>query len=814
MRLNIVSLRSGTSAAESSFVGSGFLVDAHHLLTAKHVWLAASNNAASVFIGALPDCDGALAAELVQMHPSRDAAILRVIDWQTPDGVPAPTLAEAYEPLNGRGVELHAMTPTHGMVMVAPNYSISSYDNAFEEYEMTPEVARGNSGGAIVHADRVVGLISSRAENEPIARALAMHSLMAWMSSVIPGIAGAAPSRAGTSTADDLPLPAMDSERGVAGLSHRLGSIHLHVDGARARDFVQDLVSRHQRAGQDAELAWVVDACAGPQRGELEPIYKLHNPGQQGMDELDYFSTTQLHAGPDLPTQAQRRAIAMDVHKTLCALDGLSDSAANVVIELERVVGVVDELGQVALADQLAMRGSSASLDAMAALRLFAPFNTRKVRPPGTASYELHFSLDLPRSGARPPVALEDLCEITRRAGVELGGWFLFRDDQRWAWRSNGFVPSVSEMALQSRWRRLRTQLDADGNAALHGARLRLLAEETLTVWRTPLLLAADGLRTVSAMADWEQNIPDLQEFWVLLPNFLGDQNEDVRVAMLSNLNRGVHYVYFLRSNADARRWLDFRAEMLKENDAAQRLMTAYVVAFTAPGPWDQLAAFVANPRQANAEGFELRIDAATNQVLYGDTLQAARIAAIVDAHSRAMGGDAITAWQLVQDSQIDETIMAVCANLLHEPSDELFARLDGQLALIASQCGGSVEVYGNRSITLVFRGNRAVLGRAVQFMSRALDECLPLMGGDEPIVLRLGLVCGAARLTTRACGMLWAGPAVRSCRRLLDLAPQRSGAFAGADASGNLPPFDASVRLAALDGGVHEITSFTARVA
>lgn len=805
MDLNIVSLRSGATATESDFVGSGFLIDRCHVLTAKHVWEEAVAKGPTVYIAVLPHRDGALPAALVMSHLTRDATILRVIDWEAPGSVMPPRLAAEYESLNGRPVVLHAVSRTHGQVMESPMYSVSSYDNEFQEFELTPDVARGNSGGAVVHGEHVIGLVSNRAPNEPIARALALHSLLPWIRSII-----------GT---DDQPpptlpppepqtRPAPDSKRGIQGLSHRIGSIHLHVDGVRARDFVQELVARHNGAGLDAELAWVVDSQPGPQRGELEPVYNLHNPGKGGRDELDYFSTTQLHPGPDLPNPAQRRSIALDVHGILCELDALGDGADDVVIELERVVGKVDEHGKVEVSPKLVMRGTSASLEAMPAQRLFAPFNTRKVKPPGSGAYELHFSLDLAREGdgQRPPVALADLRDLVLRAGVELGGWFLFQDKLRWAYRSNGFVSSVSDFALQSRWRRLRTQLDESPNPKLQQARLRLLAEESLAVWRTPLMLAADGLRTVNALADWEQNIPDLEEFWVLLPNFLGDQNEDVRMAMLSNLNRGVRYVYFLRSNADARRWLDFRAEMQKEHGAAEKLMTAYVVAFRAAGLWDQLAAFVANPNRPGAEGFDLRIDSATNRVLYGDLLNAERLKEIVKAHSQAMNNDTITSWHLVQASGSDQNITAVCAKLLEEPSDELFARQDSKLALLASQYGGSVEVYGNKSITVVFMGHRTAQGHAMQFMRQALADCPALQVGAEPFVLRFGLACGLARLTARACGILWAGPAIRDSRSVLDKAPKRIGAYTAADANIALLPLDAGASLKPVGEGVFEL--------
>lgn len=781
MRLNIVSVRSvAANGGASRVCGSGVLIDAHHVLTAAHVWRDAIADGAVAQVSILPRYDGALPAQLVGAHGTRDAALLRVIDWEAPDDVVPPTMAEEYVSINGQAVELQAVSPLTGQAMVASNYSVSSYDNQWQEFELTPEVAQGNSGGAVVYDGRFLGLVSSRAKNQPIARALALHSLLPWIRGLVstPGMDKI--DTAPQVVAQDAGEPCLDSDRGIAGLSHRLGSIHLHVDGAQASEFVSALVDRHNNAGVPAELAWVVEAKSGPQRRDLGSVYDLHNPGDQQGDALDYFSTSQLYPGPDMPTAPDRRLLALSVLDTLCDIHALGESASGVVLELERVVGSVDEQGMVGLVAAPVMRGTNASLESQAALRLFAPFNTRKLNPPGLSAYELHFSLDLERrpDDTRPPIALADLCELVRRAKVELGGWFLFRDPDRWAYRSNGFVPSVSAFALQTRWRNFRAQLDANPNERLRTARLRLLAEETLAVWRTPLLMVQDGLRTVNGLAEWEQNFPDLEEFWVLLPNFLGDQNDQVRVAMLANFNRRVRYVYFLRSNADARRWLDFRAEMQKENEWAERLMTAFVVSFNTGGPYDQLAAFFANPRSDAPEGYELRVDAATNRVLYGDSMEPAKIRSLVETHSRAIGSGDITYWYRVQGSGSDQTIVAVCANLLDEPDELLFERLDSQLALLASRHAGSVEVYGNRSITVVFEGNRQPLERAILFVRQALLECPKVADESAPFVMRMGIVSGQARLAARASGMMWTGAAIRGSRRLLDQAPRQPGAY------------------------------------
>ena len=64
-----------------------------------------------------------------------------------------------------------------------------------------------------------------------------------------------------------------------------------------------------------------------------------------------------------------------------------------------------------------------------------------------------------------------------------------------------------------------------------------------MTVWRAPLQLQRAGLRSVRELISWERSVPALREFWVVLPNFLGDQHEEMWQTMERNLNGGVRYL-------------------------------------------------------------------------------------------------------------------------------------------------------------------------------------------------------------------------------------------------------------------------------
>ncbi|MBW8756996.1 MAG: hypothetical protein JF586_05235 [Burkholderiales bacterium] len=802
--MNVVSIKGRASDSEARrFCGSGFLVGPCHVLTALHVWQEATRFGPEVWVGMLPDCEEPLAIEAVAPNPGGlDACVMRVGSWEAPEHVVFPALLEAYLPLTRQPVELRAVTPVMPRVTPVP-LTVTAFDQATYEYEVAETVASGNSGGAVVHENVVIGLMTRRVENQPIARFLSLHVLAEWIRAVVDGRAVAL---APDASLEPIRIP--PSPEGRTGLSHRLGSIHLHVDGAQARTFIEGLVARHQEAGFDAELAWVVRATQGPQREEhlLRDFYQLHDPG-----ELDFFSTTHFHSGDALPTQAQRRLLALEAHDILCDLHGQGEAAAGAVVELERVVGTVDAEGTALMAADLEMRGTNGSLETQPAMQLFIAFNKVDQK---LAKYELHFSIDIrktPDAPPRPPVALEDLRVIAQAAGVEQGGWFLFHDEHRWAYRSNAFVPSVSSMALRLRWQRLRRQLDDSPIAALRDAKLRLVAEEALAVWRAPLILRS-GYRPVRELIAWEGNMPALREFWVLLPNFLGDQSDEMGQAMERNLVRGVRYTYFLSSHADAKRWLNFRDELTARGiRGAQRLMTAYVVAFSPDGPLANFAAFIANPQRETAEGYELTIDDSTNRVLYGMAMERARIEEVTQALSSSTGTDALTDWHLVQPTGPDMTVTAVCVKLIESPEeDEIDALIDGldnHLAVLASHHRGSVAVYGTRSITAVFVGNRPELGLALGFARKVLEAADhgDIEGLRAP--LRIGMAHGRARLTARASGRVWNGPALRACHHVLGQVAPRSGIFVAATDQGTLPIFDASVAtLRPLADGIFEL--------
>lgn len=563
---------------------------------------------------------------------------------------------------------------------------------------------------------------------------------------------------------------------GVSGLSHKIDSIHIHVDGAHARELIQDFAICQNNMNRITEISSIERFISGPQRNELSTTYKLHTPGKSEKEELDYFSTTQLYLGSANLNKEICSQITQIANDLLCDLDQKSEETEGVVVELERVVGVVSSEGVPEISEALYLPSNIREflLEGM----LFAPFNKlNNSEPARAAAYEFHFSIDIPKKNQYRPIDLNYLIKLSNEIGLNIGGWFMFADKNRWAYRSNSFESEVSKEILENRWATLRSRLLEDNLVQLREARLRLLAEEVLAVWKIPVKLQQDNVITLHKLAFWEKNISELEEFWVILPNFLGDKHNRIAAAMLSNFKREARYVYFLRSNADAKRWLDFKKALVEREPNAEHLMAAYVVGFSDLKEWRNVAAFIANPGRPTAEGVRLQLDPYSNQVVYGYKMPGNRVQAIVQGLSPILTGGAISHWHKVEPAPPPTLVVAVCINLVTAPSEEMFEILDGELASIASTLGGEIASYGSKSITAVFNGTWIGIERAYNFSTLVLNVTNSL--GLQRNIVRAGIDFSEARQVPRACGTLWTGTAISGCRAVLYDAAMQQGIYA-----------------------------------
>jgi hypothetical protein len=175
----IVSIWSDRAGSES-FLGSGCLLDRRHALTAKHLV-----GGGPVYVGLIAGAAERYRAEVLAAHDEHDAAILR-IEAETPLPISSPALLQEHYSLASEPVRLLAISPLNKSIYDASNYSIGGYDDIHCEYELSPDIARGHSGGVVVWGDIIVGLLFARATNDPLCRAVSMHRLYPWIIKTLP----------------------------------------------------------------------------------------------------------------------------------------------------------------------------------------------------------------------------------------------------------------------------------------------------------------------------------------------------------------------------------------------------------------------------------------------------------------------------------------------------------------------------------------------------------------------------------------------------------------------------------------------------
>lgn len=240
------------------------------------------------------------------------------------------------------------------------------------------------------------------------------------------------------------------------GSKSALGTTHIHVDGARDRATLDSILDH---LGADGGLASVVHettgAIAGPQRARARETYASHTPRVGGGEAFSFFSTTML------PTREDAVRAAALLRTRLRGVPGI-------VIELERVVGKLDwdgRWGEVPMEEVPALTASEVGGPALPSLPI-----------------EIHHGFNIPR---RPcdtlPVSLSAILAETTRLGIVVGGWFVFEEEDAWAYRSNAFTDADGVRALCERENRvLRQYLRSRGR----DVPVRTIAERVLNIWQ------------------------------------------------------------------------------------------------------------------------------------------------------------------------------------------------------------------------------------------------------------------------------------------------------------------------------------------
>jgi hypothetical protein len=246
---------------------------------------------------------------------------------------------------------------------------------------------------------------------------------------------------------------ALRSPNAPAGHFRRLGTLHLHIDGAEADDLPVSLIREFEAGGRSAKITTVARSIAGPQRQELSETYSSHNPQRGAQEAMSFFSTVETRNREDLVYAAGK------------ALSQLR-SRKGVVVEAERVVARVDSNG----------RWTSVAFDEIAAIA--SPEVDFASAP--TMPFEIHHAFDIRRRGDAP-FNLEKLLADTNRLGIPVGGWFMFSKRDCWSYRSNSFAnqDGIQEKVTRE-WQLLDEYLRSSGLAY----ELWTIVERVLGVWR------------------------------------------------------------------------------------------------------------------------------------------------------------------------------------------------------------------------------------------------------------------------------------------------------------------------------------------
>lgn len=241
------------------------------------------------------------------------------------------------------------------------------------------------------------------------------------------------------------------------GTFRQLGVMHLHIDGAGYQDLVNSLVSELEVCGAKVKLTAVTQAVIGPQRIQQPETYASHTPGMS-VEKLEYFSTSTLHNRSDAITTIAKTIPRISTH------DG-------VVIEVERVIGKLDEIGW-----------QSVPVKDQPILGVEVGYG----RSP-TLAYEIHHAIDLVSDSLvtnQPALDLQELLRDTTNRGLNVGGWFsFFKSTGQLSFRSNAFTDEEDiERQVHFEYNLIRE------SELLHGIQFRqwTIVEQVLGIWRSP----------------------------------------------------------------------------------------------------------------------------------------------------------------------------------------------------------------------------------------------------------------------------------------------------------------------------------------
>lgn len=550
-----------------------------------------------------------------------------------------------------------------------------------------------------------------------------------------------------------------------------LDSIHVHVDGGSEEAPIVEIVNRFSREGKRSKINSVVDFTTGPQREDDPLTYIPHTPGGIDNENLEYFSTHLF--GDFAETKSGLRQLLTRLPEHGC--DGM-------VIEAERIIGKFSDER---------IQWSETYIHHFPVLCTGdVGYEVSKTKP-----IEIHYALDIPKQGrwaTEPPLDLKELPKLTTRLGIRVGGWFLFdkHEQNKWAYRSNMFEKESQQDEIEKNRCRLRAALEEIGNSKGFTCEVRALVEQTIGIWNTPLKSVCQP-RSVDELSDWEAKYPNLRDFWVVTPNFLGDKSKPIQDAMIGNLlNRNVTYTYFLKSIADYNRLLSLAEEL-------ERKLRGYVIVsdriravLVLRGASDKAALekvfnkqgdvqgyFIANPLPRNdgvddVDGYMLERSENAGEISGGRVMNREQIKKIVELLKPLVpSGSGLQGYCLPLSPQKSEEVRGatiICIGLkglpqlLNDVDDENNAcRLREYDLLVASETsklGGQVVRSIDSGYLLMFEGQNEALLCAEQLQKEI----------DLPLNQKIAIDIGDVWRVMRAHGFDYCGKTLTRCRKLL----------------------------------------------
>lgn len=208
------------------------------------------------------------------------------------------------------------------------------------------------------------------------------------------------------------------------GVSPNSSRFHFHIDGAR-HESVVDLTKR---------LLTIEPIYNG--QIKIYPIGNLQL-GPQAKTDATYKTMMNFHAiSEDMDQETESFATGcmgnnMGYNVLLQLLNLASKSGEKYMIEVEQYLGEWSfkdgKLSESVVYDEQKVD--------MSVFSEYQPYSNKKIPP-----LELHFGFDVPKSGFQEmPIDLAVLTDECSKAGLNNGGWFIFKDPQVWKYRSNEF---------------------------------------------------------------------------------------------------------------------------------------------------------------------------------------------------------------------------------------------------------------------------------------------------------------------------------------------------------------------------------------